>query len=243
MKIKILKIVIPLLLVLLIQNELSAQGAKSKKPGSTDKNGNERVNTEESVESDNKTESSTENYDVDQTEKKMENYSKGEPIELYDLIYMLLPDEGDDRGVSEWSKVKNIKLINWTDKFGDEDKGFLENGEVSLTTGKKAFKDKWNISVHGGKNGYSILSITYFWNSSEDFEYGYDDLERLFNTQTITSKILERDEGLTGGWVLYEIKFSDKKVFWMKVDTTDSGNRVYVFDITVYIDKNEIDKY
>ncbi len=87
------------------------------------------------------------------------------------------------------------------------------------------------------------MSITYFWNSSEDFEYGYDDLERLFNTQTITSKILERDEGLTGGWVLYEIKFSDKKVFWMKVDTTDSGNRVYVFDITVYIDKNEIDKY
>ncbi|MBK9334845.1 MAG: hypothetical protein IPM96_21205 [Ignavibacteria bacterium] len=86
----ILSIVIPLLLILLMQNDVLAQGAKSKKPGSTDKNGNERVNTEESVESENKTESSTENYEVDQTEVITKDYVKGEPIELNDSVAIVI---------------------------------------------------------------------------------------------------------------------------------------------------------
>jgi len=166
---------------------------------------------------------------------RIKEHIADDPIELYDLIYMLLPD-GEQENIVSWYTLDNLKAIKWDNSFVSKDS---KKGNLNISLEGNVLND-WNLYFEGHESGYNIFSITYFWNITEDFKYSFDDeLLKIFNNQHFTSKIIEKENGR----ILYEINFPAKKVFWMKVDTTDSGNRVYVFDITVYIDKNEINKY
>ena len=247
MKIKILKIVIPLLLVLLIQNELSAQGAKSKKPGSTDKNGNERVNTEESVESEDKTESSTENYDVDQTEVIINDYVKGEPIELYDLINMFLPDEEVTAEEFDWDKGDHIKAIQWKQKEEGNPKGyFYKQGDLRMTIGGKEYnfsreskyQFKWHLGLSGSKNGFSQFGV-----SSDIAFYEYEvTLDYLFPGRNFEAKLLEENDKYGGKGAEYEIIFPGKRKFWLSASTS-GGSHGNTLSIDCFFNKNDLDKY
>jgi len=148
---------------------------------------------------------------------------------------MLLADGGQENIVS-WYTLDNLKAVKWDNSFVSKDS---KKGNLNISLEGNVLND-WNLYFEGNESGYNKFSIIYFWNITEDFKYSFDDeLLKIFNNQHFTSKIIEKENGR----ILYEINFPSKKVFWMKVDTTDSGNRVYVFDITVYIDKNEINKY
>lgn len=237
MKIKILIIVIPLLLVLLIQNELLAQGAKSKKPGSTDKNGNERVNTEENVKSDNEPESSKENYEVDHTEEITTDYVKGKPIELYDLIYMLLPDEGASTNNFNFDKLNEIKAVEW--QKSDYENGF---GIMDVFINGMKEVNEWYISIISNQSNFNIGKGTAAYSFPYDEEQNTA-LEYLFINNGYSSKALEKKTFEIGAqyYVVYEVKFPSKKTFWL-VEEYDSGTRQGSYNLSFYLIKDEVKK-
>lgn len=241
MKIKILIIVIPLLLVLQIQNELLAQGAKSKKPGSTDKNGNERVNTEESVENNIKTESSTENYDVDQTEKNTKNYSNGEPIELYDLVYILLPDEGETAQEVDWKKLDDINNLKLEDKYYDKfsNRSSQYGNAIIMVNGRIFDGNDWSVDFEGYENGWSIFDLSYVFNIfSVDFDTEfYFDLKNLFLSSNFKSKLISEDDYY--GY-LYEVKLPNKRSCWMQIKQV--GNKIPDFRLSFFLNEKEVNK-
>jgi len=238
------KYILLFIIILLPVFSYAQNGAKSKKPGSKDKNGNERVNTEDSAGSVTKPESSTENYDVDQTEKKTKNYSNGEPIELYDLIYMLLPDESVSTSNFNFDYLDELGIVfmfdgheaNWhtsnENVFGILDVAFNGIREV----------DEWSISIDQNRSKFNLGKSTPAYSLPYD-EYKGTALEYLFPSKKYSFKILEKKslENYAKTYELYEIKFPDKKSFWIaeRFDSgTDQGNYYLFF----YLNKNEVKK-
>ncbi len=109
-------------------------GANAKKP-SVDGSKNE-----------DKTGNSTENIKVDQTEVISKDYANGEPIELYDLIYMLLPDESEGSKTMKWESLNDVTSVIWGNKFyNDIEKVFKKNGKALLLLMEKKFCQKSNF--------------------------------------------------------------------------------------------------
>lgn len=171
-------------------------GANAKKP-SVDGKKNEE-----------KTESSTENNKVDQTEVITKDYVKGEPIELYDLIYMLLPDEGET----------SIEMFDLT-KLGNTEKlDVLVNKKLELNNSLIFSKDS-----RGTKDNFWYSVCIAFRDDSKkgtQFECdNYMNLQTLLPQSNYSSKLI-RQNGCSSGYgeALYEIKITGKKSLFLSID-------------------------
>lgn len=181
---------------------------------------------------------------------KMKTYKKGEPIELYDLIYMLLPDENETAEIFDWSKVDEISAIKWEKKECWEKRCHKNTRDVSITINNKKYWSRdnggWNIDIDGNEAGWSAFDISYVYNSADVFDLECDiEIKKLLNNQSFTSKIIEKgDNGYN--CILHEVSFQGKKMFWMKVREDHGNGRgggIHSFIIDCFLNKNEIEKY
>jgi len=241
------KYILLFIIILLPVFSYAQNGAISKKPGSKDKNGNERVNTEDSAGSVTKPESSTENYEVDHTEEITTDYAKGEPIELYDLIYMFLPDEEVTAEEFDWHIGDHIKAIQWKQKEEGNPKGyFYKHGDLRMTIGGKEFnfsreskfQFKWHLGLSGSKNGFSQFGV-----SSDIAFYEYEvTLDYLFPGRNYEVKLLEENDNYGMLVAKYEVKFPNKKTFWLSA-LKSGGSHGNTLSIDCFFNKNDLDKY
>lgn len=192
--------------------------------------------------------------DVKQTSKTtsqpVKTYKKGEPIELYDLIYMLLPDESETSDKFDWSKVDEISAIKWGKKECWEERCSKNTKDVSITINDKKYWSRdnggWNIDIDGNEAGWSAFDISYVYNSADVFDLECDiEIKKLLNNQAFTSKIIEKgDNGYN--CILHEVSFPGKKMFWMKVwedHGIGRGGGIHSFIIDCFLNKNEIEKF
>jgi len=133
-----MKKLILLFIIIVLPVFIYAQdGAKAKKPGSTDKNGNERVNTEESVKE------TTSNYEDD-----VKNYSSNIFIDSMEVDRVELSEFTFDgvypnvKGLSNKSLEKEINQI------------FISNYKNYLKKSKG-----WGLFIHATTN-FEILSLS-----------------------------------------------------------------------------------
>lgn len=176
------------------------------------------------------------------TSQPVKSYKKGEPIELYDLIYMFLPDENE---TGDWDKISKIDCIKW----GKKDcrlNDCSQTGDLRITVNGKKFKSEWWVWFEGKESNWMGFSITYTYNSSDNFDLIYTiDLNTLLNHQNFTSIIIEGGGGSDLPYITYEMNIPSKKKFWMKVQTeggNGKGGGIWSFYIKCSLNINEIDK-
>lgn len=188
---------------------IAQEGANAKKP------------TVDGAMEEEKTESSTENIKVDQTEVITKDYVKGDPIELYDLIYMLLPDEGEDSKFMKWESLNDIISVNWEDKFYDDaGKIFKKNGKAFITINGEKVLPEVELFLEGDNEGFKviwiildnamgILSIDKYLEQMKPVP-----VDLLFPEKHFISKFIkENTESSTLLEGLYEVKFPTKNNF------------------------------
>lgn len=202
-------------------------GANAKKP------------SVDGAKEENKTENPIENNKIDQTEESEKNYIKGEPIELYDLIYMLLPDDGEIEKEVEWGIENSITALVFEDKLCNNLYCTRDIKNIISINGQTYEKD-WSVGIEGINKGYSRIKAVYTFNSKDVFDLNYEvDISRLFGNREYQSKF----ELESGRWRAYEVKFPGKKTVWIKLDESGSGNRVYEFSVKCYFNKNKLNVY
>lgn len=184
-----------------------------------------------------KTENSTENIKIDQTEVITNDYVKGEPIELYDLIYMLLPDENGNDIKFYFEKLDVIKAVEW--QKSDYENGF---GILDIFINGKKEVEEWSISIISNQSNFNIGKGTTAYSFPYDEEQNTA-LEYLFANNEYSSKILEKKAFEIGAqyYVAYEVLFPGKKTFWL-VEEYDSGTRQGSYSLSFYLIKDEVNK-
>ena len=109
----------------------------------------------------------------------VKTHKKGESIELYDLIYSLLPEQSDKKINVEWSALDNIGFIVFDKQL------YLNKSKDGKLTDKlilksKKSKDKYNssecyITLNGNQTGYSNIYIgvgcAKCFHDNEDYDY------------------------------------------------------------------------
>ena len=169
---------------------------------------------------------------------------------MYDLIYMLLPDESEGSKTKNWESVNNIFSVNWENKFyGDAGKVFNKNGKAFITINGEKVLPGVELFLEGGDEGYSsiwiildnameILNIDKYLEQMKPVP-----VDLLFPEKHFISKFIkENTESSTLLEGLYEVKFPTKNNFW--VETIYSrGTRIEGFTVTVYIDNKSMRNY
>jgi hypothetical protein len=219
-----------------------------KKPGSTDKNGVERVNTEENEKSDNENESSTENYKVDHTEVISNDYIKGEPIELFDLMNLFIPVEGDSRTEFEYNSVDNLGL-KWEKEKHCWDDGCQKYAIAKVKVGGNTIESEVSVDLIGEVNAnvYKSIMISYGFASHgigggdiQCDEALYIDYS--FPNKNYESKLLDKREcQYNDGESLYELKFPGKRTVWAVISYS-CGSRQGGLYIKFYFNKEDAAK-
>ncbi|MBZ0203788.1 MAG: hypothetical protein K8I03_12290 [Ignavibacteria bacterium] len=193
--------------------------------------------------------------DVKQTDQttsqpvKVKEYKKGEPIELYDLIYMLLPNEGETTEVFAWETGNDIKPIKWEKDKHCWDGKCSKNGTAKvIIDGKNTQADgDWYISLNGKENGpgFNWFSIGFGFDShgigggDVDCEESLK-LDYFFAAKNVTSILLENHKCSAGsGWAVYEVSFPGKRIFWIKI-MIDSGSKIGDLSLVCFFNKEDL---
>ena len=184
-------------------------------------------------------------------------YQKGESIELYDLIYMLLPDENTDGKYMDWRYLEIFKPL-FTVSNGVYDvkfsKGFERNAEFGdpnqplIVPTKKRYNTEAILLLRfiGSETGYNRFEI---WAASCINFKDYN-LHSLFSKKEFTKKILgtcdEETIKQSELYCDYEIKIPGKKSFGLAISGSQCGGRNYFGDdmhIKCFLDVNETQRY
>lgn len=172
---------------------------------------------------------------------KTNEYRVGEPIELYDLIYMLLPENNDIE--IGWKELNSINGITWQEHFNDATQKNSRYGEVNIKINGVKFEGTWDIILDDVKQGYAFVSFSTTVNTGGLDEYSdMISLEYWFKDKKYSATTLKEDSWGNGAHALYEVKFPNKKLFWIAVGG-DAGTRMESFGVVVYLNKDEVKGY
>lgn len=179
------------------------------------------------------------------TSQPVKTYKKGEAIELYDLIYMFLPDENETTERFNWDKLDENSIFKLDKKnYNEFDKSYYRIGNVLIAIDGKIYKNAtkgkdWDVNFEGNEKGWSIFDLIFTYNHSIVFDYEYYvKPENLFSSVAIDSKQIYEDSR----WYqhIYEIKFSGKRTVWLQIK--HEGNKIPVFKLSFYLNEKEVDK-
>ncbi len=176
---------------------------------------------------------------------KIKKYKADDPIELYNLIYMLLPDEGEAEAEAEdyvsWERAEEVKIVKWKKKTLDEFVNlYTKEGEVNVKVNDVVSFN--NFYLMGNENGYFILGTGHDVFGEGDLRPGIIvRIEELFHGKEYTFKEISITESGTLN-NLYEVKFPNKKQVWMKIHW-EAGKNYEYYSLNFYLNKNDINKY
>ncbi|MBE2216645.1 MAG: hypothetical protein IAE90_00485 [Ignavibacteria bacterium] len=200
-----------------------------------------------------------ESSDPDQTEMKsndpyspeeIKQYRKGESIELFDLMEILMPAENETPDEFDWSKGDLVPAINWQEKQCNQDFCYKLGVVKVLINGKKTEAEgDWNFSIDGSKtsNGFDSFSASFGYFShgigggDVDCESSLN-LEYAFPNRNLNSTLLAKKECMGGeAYADYEVKFPGKRTVWIRINYS-SGSRQGMWIITCFFNKSEMEK-
>lgn len=180
------------------------------------------------------------------TEKsvKIKEYMADDPIELYDLINLLLPDESVNTRDFNFDKLDELGIVFMFDGHEENWKTATENvfGILDITFNGIREVDEWSISIDKDRSKFNLGKSTPAYSFPYD-EYKGTALEYLFPGKDYSFEILEKKslENPTRTYELYEIKFPGKKTFWI-AERFDSGTHQGNYYLFFYLNKNEVKK-
>lgn len=180
------------------------------------------------------------------TRQPVKTYKKGEPIELYDLIYMLLPDESATGSIIDWNMGSDIDAIKWKKEktYNEVTKKSIKHGTLQAKINGEILKD-WYIALLGNNEGITEISIGDGGTLGSVFldEQKLLDIEYLLSGTNYSYKIIDKykPEYSVYGRVLYELSFNNKRPAWLQT-LYDGGSRLEEFSINIYFKKEDIEK-
>ena len=172
---------------------------------------------------------------------KIKEHKADDPIELYDLIYMLLPGEGETEAYVSWERAEEVKIVKWKMKTFDEVVNlYNKEGEVNVKVNDDVSFN--NFYLMGKENGYFILGTGHDILGEGDIRPNIIvKIEELFHGKEYTFKEISITESGTLN-NLYEVKFPNKKQVWMKIHL-EAGKDYEYYSLNFYLNKNDINKY
>jgi len=172
---------------------------------------------------------------------KTNKYKVGEPIELYDLIYTLLPENNANE--ISWDKLNNMEGIIWQKIYNDATQKNSRYGELNIKINGVKFEGAWDLILDDVKQGYTFVSLNTTVNTGGLGEYSdMISLEYWFKDKQYSATTLKEDSWGNGGHALYEVEFPDKKIFWIAIGG-DAGTHLESFGVVVYLNKDEVKGY
>ena len=172
---------------------------------------------------------------------RIKEHKADDPIELYDLIYMLLPGEGETEAYVSWERAEEVKIVKWKKKTFDEVVNlYNKEGEVNVKVNDDVSFN--NFYLMGKENGYFILGTGHDVLGEGDLRPSIIvRIEELFHGKEFTFKEISITESGTLN-NLYEVKFPNKKQVWMKIHL-EAGKNYEYYSLNFYLNKNDINKY
>lgn len=148
----------------------------------------------------------------------LESVSKTNSIDLYDLINLFTPDKKLDYNLYDWKTEANNKSINWLTsgvEMGEHE--FYREGETIISINGKVLEClentlqpcKWDIVLHGVRNGYLSFDIS----SVTSQELEILTIDQLFKNRKFEARIITYDDFSK----TYKVTFPNKKPVEMKI--------------------------
>jgi hypothetical protein len=148
----------------------------------------------------------------------LESASKTYSIELYDLIKLFTPDKKLDYNLYDWKTGANNKSVIWLTsgvEMGEHE--FYREGEAIVSINGKVLEClenasqpcKWDIVLHGVRNGYLSFDIS----SVTSQELEQLTIDQLFKNRKFEAKIITYDDFSK----TYKVTFPNKKTIEMKI--------------------------